>query len=196
MYNIPSTKESIQYLHAAAGFPVKDSWVDAIKAGNYTTWPGLNVKVVNRYFPESDETQKGHMKKQRQNIRSTKVKEIINQEEDATPKSSKKKEHDVYIRIFNVEETIHTDQTGCFPANSSSGNKYIMVLVEIDGNYIDGEPMKDRTEGSSIKAYLILWERITASKSVRPKTHVLSIAEMIKLSSGVRCLSVCKEFLR
>jgi len=75
--------------------------------------------------------------------------------------------------IFNAEETMHTDQTGCFPANSSSGNKYIMVLVEIDGNYIDGEPMKDRTEGPLIKAYQILWERITASKSVRPKTHVL-----------------------
>jgi hypothetical protein len=76
---------------------VKDSWIDAIKAGNYTTWPGLNVKVVNRYFPESDETQKGHMKKQRQNVRSTKVKEIINQEEDETPTSPKKKEHDVYV---------------------------------------------------------------------------------------------------
>jgi hypothetical protein len=48
-----------------------------------------------------------------------------------------------------------------------------MVLVEIDGNYIDGEPMKDRTEGSLIKTYLILRARITASKSVRPKTHVL-----------------------
>jgi hypothetical protein len=33
--------------------------------------------------------------------------------------------------------------------------------------------MKDRTEGPLIKAYQILWERITASKSVRPKTHVL-----------------------
>ena len=173
VYNIPSTKESVRYLHAAAGFPVKESWIDAIKAGNYTTWPGLNVKVVNRYFPESDETQKGHMKKQRQNVRSTKVKEIINQEEDNTSTSPKKKEHDVYIRIFNAEETMHTDQTGRFPANSSSGNKYIMVLVEIDGNYIDGEPMKDRTEGSLIKTYLILWARITASKSVRPKTHVL-----------------------
>jgi hypothetical protein len=173
VYNIPSTKESIRYLHAAAGFPVKESWKDAIKAGNYTTWPGLNVKVVNRYFPESDETQKGHMRKQRQNVRSTKVKETLNQEEDDTPQSPKKKEHDVNIRVFNAEETMHTDQTGRFPANSSSGNKYIMVLVEIDGNYIDGEPMKDRTEGSLIKAYLILWERITASKAVRPKTHVL-----------------------
>jgi len=64
-------EKSVRYLHAAAGFPVKESWIDAIKAGNYTTWPGLNVKVVNRYFPESDETQKGHMKKQRQNVRST-----------------------------------------------------------------------------------------------------------------------------
>ncbi len=128
VYNIPSTKESIRYLHASAGFPVNESWIDAIKAGNYTTWLGLNVKMVNRYFPESDETQKGHMKKQRQNVRSTKVKEISKQEEDDTPPSPKKKEHDVYIQIFNVEETMHTNQTGCFPANSSSGNEYIMVL--------------------------------------------------------------------
>jgi hypothetical protein len=88
-------EKSVRYLHAAAGFPVKESWIDAIKAGNYTTWPGLNVKVVNRYFPESDETQKGHMKKQRQNVRSTNVKETLNQEEDDTPQSPKKKEHDV-----------------------------------------------------------------------------------------------------
>jgi hypothetical protein len=113
------------------------------------------------------------MKKQRQNVRSTKVKETLNQEEDDTPQSPKMKEHDVYILISNAEETMRTDQTGRFPANSSSGNKYIMVLVEIDGNYIDGEPMKDRSEGSLIKTYLILWARITASKSVRPKTHVL-----------------------
>jgi hypothetical protein len=130
VYNIPSTKESIRYLHATAGFPVKETWIDAIKAGNYTTWPGLNVKVVNRYFPESDKTQKGHMKKQRQNVRSTKVKETLNQEEDDSPQSPKKKKHDVYIRIFNTEETMHTDQTGRFPANSSSGNKYIMVLLK------------------------------------------------------------------
>ena len=97
VYNKPSTKESVCYLHAAAGFPVKESWIVAIKAGNYTTWPGLNIKVVNVYFPESDKTQKGHMKKQRQNVRSTKVKETLNQEEDDTPQSPKKKEHDVYI---------------------------------------------------------------------------------------------------
>jgi hypothetical protein len=62
VYNIPSTKESVHYLHAAAGFPVQETWIDAIKAGKYTTWPGITVKTVNRHFPESEETQKGHEK--------------------------------------------------------------------------------------------------------------------------------------
>ena len=86
---------------------MKESWIDAIKAGNYTTWPGINVKVANRYFPESDETQKGHMKKQRQNVRSTKVKETLNQEEDDTPQSPKKKEHDVYSNFQHKRDNAH-----------------------------------------------------------------------------------------
>ncbi len=66
--------------------------------------------------------------------------------------------HDVYIKIHSVTETMYTDQTGRFPATSTRGNQYIMVLVEVDGNYIDAEPMKNKTEGSIIKAYQILWE--------------------------------------
>jgi hypothetical protein len=31
----------VHYLHAAAGFPVKSTWLAAIKAGNYASWPGL-----------------------------------------------------------------------------------------------------------------------------------------------------------
>jgi len=54
---------------------VKETWIDAIKAVNYTTWPRLNIKVVNRYFPESDETHKGHMKK-------TKAKRQINESKE------------------------------------------------------------------------------------------------------------------
>ncbi len=74
VYDLPSTKETIRYLHASAGHPVKDTWTKAIKAGNFTTWPGLSVKAVHKYFPESDETKQGHMNKQHQNVRSTKIK--------------------------------------------------------------------------------------------------------------------------
>jgi hypothetical protein len=80
---------------------------------------------------------------------------------------------DIYIKIHNASETMHTDQSGRFPAISSRGNQYRMVLVEVDGNYIDAEPMKNKTEGSIIKAYLALWERLTASGTVRPTTHIL-----------------------
>ena len=68
---------------------------------------------------------------------------------------------------------MHTDQTGRFPATSSRGNQYVMVLVEVDGNYIDAEPMKNRSEGAMIKAYQTLWTRLTASRTAKPKTHIL-----------------------
>ena len=73
VYSLPLTAQSIMYLHAAAGYPVNDTWIAAIKAGNYNTWPGLSTQAVRRHFPELDETQKGHMKKQQQNVRSTKI---------------------------------------------------------------------------------------------------------------------------
>jgi len=52
------------------------------------------------------------------------------------------KAKDVYIKIYNVTETMHTNQTGRFPATSSRGNQYVMVLVKVDGDIIDAEPMK------------------------------------------------------
>ncbi len=54
---------------------------------------------------------------------------------------------DMLIQIHNANDTAHSDQTGRFPVTSSSGNKYIMVLVEVDGNFIDAEPMKNKTAG-------------------------------------------------
>ena len=80
---------------------------------------------------------------------------------------------DVYIKIHNATETMHSDQTGRFPATSSRGNQYIMVLVEVDGNYIDAEPMKSKSEGSIITAYLALWARLTAKGTVKPTMHIL-----------------------
>jgi hypothetical protein len=73
VYDLPSVPSAIRYLHAAAGYPTKATWLKAIKAGNYASWPGVTVESVNTHFPESVETIKGHTKKQRQNVRSTKV---------------------------------------------------------------------------------------------------------------------------
>jgi hypothetical protein len=72
VYELPSIEKAVRYLHGAAGFPTKATWLRSIRAGNYLTWPLINVKNVYKYFPESEETQKGHMRNQRQGIRSTK----------------------------------------------------------------------------------------------------------------------------
>ena len=40
-YNLTSVETLIRYFHAAAGFPVRDTWLKEIKAGNFDSWPGL-----------------------------------------------------------------------------------------------------------------------------------------------------------
>jgi hypothetical protein len=47
---------------------------------------------------------------------------------------------------------IYTDPTYKFLAPSVSGNQYVLILYEYDGNYIYGAPMPDRTGPSIIAA--------------------------------------------
>lgn len=61
VFELPSIAKTITYFHACAGFPPKETWIRAIRKGTFNTWPGLSVKAVNRHFPDSDETQKGHI---------------------------------------------------------------------------------------------------------------------------------------
>ena len=48
-----------------------------------------------------------------------------------------------------------------------------MVMVEIDSNVIDAEPMKNKTGAEHIKAYQELLKRMKASGVCKPKKHVL-----------------------
>ena len=68
VYELPSTKEIIRYLHACAGFPTKTTWLNAIRKGSYATWPHLTLEAAAKHFPESDETLQGHMRGIKQGI--------------------------------------------------------------------------------------------------------------------------------
>ncbi len=65
IFDIPNTRQSLMYYHALAGFPVKETFMDAVCTKNYTTWPGLMTTLISKHFPDSEETQKGHKKGQR-----------------------------------------------------------------------------------------------------------------------------------
>ncbi len=67
---------------------------------------------------------------------------------------------------INSDLNEHRDMALCYLKASGE-------LVEVDGNFIDAEPMKNRSEGVMIKAYQSLWNRLTISGTVKPKTHIL-----------------------
>ncbi len=128
-------------MHAVCRYPVKSTWLKAIAAGNFIGWTLLNVRNVKKYYPETTETPKGHMNQTRKNVRSTKVFKTSN----TTPLKRKKFRY-IGIHVYNVRETIFSDQTGKFPKLSQKGYKYIMLMVKIDSNAILVEPMKSRKD--------------------------------------------------
>jgi hypothetical protein len=117
IYELPSIEPTIRYLQ---GFPTKESWLRAIRRGNYNSWPLINVKNVTRHFLKLEETQKGHMRGQRQGVRSTKTKQWdanvtscpIKPSPQITPHTRKV---DIMIFDYDLKSTMYTDQTGLFP---------------------------------------------------------------------------------
>ena len=73
-YFLPSVDALVRYLHMAAGFPVRDTWLRAIKCGNHSSFPGLIYSNTDKYCPSSDKTITGHLVQSRQGMRSTKPK--------------------------------------------------------------------------------------------------------------------------
>ena len=72
VYYLTSMEALIRYMHAAAGLPVKSTWLKEIKHGNYNSWPGLTYNNAEEYCPQSVDTLKGHMVQLSQGERSTK----------------------------------------------------------------------------------------------------------------------------
>jgi hypothetical protein len=94
-YSLPSIGQTIKYLHAAAGYPPEETWTKAIRAGNYNTFPSLTTANVYRRYPESNKSQKGHMKHQCQGVRSKKqLKTIIEEEGRGTHTRTKNPHRD------------------------------------------------------------------------------------------------------
>ena len=167
VYDLPSTEQAIKWMHAVCGYPVKSTWMKAVAAGNYIGWPMLTVRNVNKYYPETNETAMGHLNQTRKNVRSTRPLEMTN-----TTTLQGKKMRDVYISVYHTRETMFTDQTGKFPTRSQRGNKYVMVMVEIDINAILVEPMLSRKDAEMIRAYDALLTRLRRAGIV-PIKHVL-----------------------
>ncbi len=80
------------------------------------------------------------MKGQRKGMRSTKVQQMVEIKiepgtENSPPHATAITEkNDIFVKIYELSNEIHTDQTGKFPVTSQRGYRYIMVGIHIDSN--------------------------------------------------------------
>jgi hypothetical protein len=120
------------------------------------------------------------MKGQHQGIRSTKQKALdhlvesdkivkIKVEPGTEVPLPAKRFNDIFVCLEDLAESIHSDQTAAFLYTSQRGNRYVMIAIHLDGNYIFCESIKNRTEGEMIKAYQKIINRMkTAGLGLKP----------------------------
>ena len=166
-YDLPSVEALVRYLHAAAGYPVKSTWLPAIKAGNFATWPGLTYSNASKYCPKAAETIKGHMSQTRKGIRSTKPQQStppvveVKKEDVDTPVVQRERTNEMHIWTEPVSK-LYTDDTGRFPIRSRTGNQYIMIAYHCDSNTILQAPFKTKGDKHRIEAYNSIMSRLKA----------------------------------
>ena len=170
-YDLPSTKNLIEYLHCTVGSPKKSTFLRAVKAGNYKSFPGLSVDNVTRYCPaNATATVLGHLTQTPKGLRSTRwatataalltanattnmlpSDELL---EALTPPTNA-------ITIIEIPtSTLYTDDMGRFPIRSQSGNNYIMVAFHDAANVILVQPFQSKADHHRIPAYDILMNRL------------------------------------
>jgi hypothetical protein len=60
IFDLPNTRQSLMYYyHALVGFPVKETFMDAVRAGNYATWPGLTTTLISKHFQTPKKCKRG-----------------------------------------------------------------------------------------------------------------------------------------
>ena len=155
-YNLPSVEVLIRYFHAAAGFPVRDTWIRAIKAGHFDLWPGITYQNATKYCPACKETIKCHMVQRRKHVRSTRPTRKHSRPTEPIPKEG---DNEMHIKTTHISK-LYTDDTGQLPVISRTGNQYVMVAYHCSANTIMAVPFKSRKDKDRMVAYNSIMQRL------------------------------------
>jgi hypothetical protein len=137
--------------HACLGFHAKQTWLDAIKAGNCDTFEGLTYSNAARYCPDVNETIMGHLAQQHQTVQLTKPKPTLLAPLAAVPPPVAMPSNQVII-ITKPLSKLFTHNTGRFPVRARSSNQYVMIAFHADGNLILQQAYKSKSDCHCIGA--------------------------------------------
>ncbi len=150
--DLPSIGALVGFYHACLGFRVKQTWLDAIKAGNCDTFNGLTYSNAARYCPDADKTIMGHLAQQCQNVRLTKPKPPLLAPLVSLPAPVSMPSHQVFVMTQPLSK-LFTNNTGRFPVEAFSGNQYVMIAFHANGNFILQQAFKTKSDSHRIAAY-------------------------------------------
>jgi hypothetical protein len=150
--DLPSIGALVGFYHACLGFPVKQTWLDAIKAGNSDTFEGLTYSNAAKYCPDTDETIMDHLAQQRQNVRSTKAKPTLPAPLAVLPPPGEVPSNQVFV-VTKPLSKLFTNDTGRSPVRALSGNQYVMIAFHANGNLILQQAFKSKSNCHRLAAY-------------------------------------------
>ena len=193
VYELKKQKDIIDYLSQEMWNPVPDTWIKAIKAGFFATWPGLTDQLVKKHYSRTPETEKGHMKADRQGVRSTKkdIKIIKATEEVQTEARA----NEFYLKTADLTSKLCSDQTGRFPVTSRKGNKHVMIVYDHDSNAILARPLKTKSAEEQLKNIQEV-HKFLNDRGIHPNIHVMDnecplvVKEYIIIAKNMQLLLV------
>ena len=65
MHELRKQNNIVAFLSQTMWNPVPNTWIQAIKAGLFSAWPGLTENLVTNDYEITPETEKGHIKTDR-----------------------------------------------------------------------------------------------------------------------------------
>ena len=122
-------KDLIQFYHAAAFSPTINTFLKAVKNGNFQRWPGLTPELINKYLKPTIATHYGHLNQERQNLQSTQQStdlDFLPTKDDPNVQT-----HELMATITSYQSTQKAfgDLPGKFFYTSLRGAQYFLVYT-------------------------------------------------------------------
>ncbi|KAL7527155.1 hypothetical protein ACHAWF_008701, partial [Thalassiosira exigua] len=183
VFDTATRSELVQYHHQSLFAPPASTIEKAIANGQLRSFPGLTPGCT-KILPPSTATYKGHMKRARQGLRSTRrpvqeIRDARKELQDMNPQDHIARVTEGDIDFFchaaladSVKGTVYTDITGRFPARSYKGNQYIMLAYVYQTNSILVRAMKSREATEQVEAMQDIYEYLT-KRGYKPRLNVM-----------------------
>ena len=81
--------------------------------------------------------------------------------EDPVSNTAQPPTNEVFIKLFDLQATMYSDQTGAFPCLSSRGYRYLMVFYDYDTNAIFLRPLKTKQSVELTSNIVTIVKKIT-----------------------------------